>query len=139
MGGIYVRCGSFEGEDKSCSPIQAVIEDLTEEASGPEREALSRIESLLNESSDDIVIDTNEAELLTSLVNRYRARIAARIAPISDPFEQIEKDYRDNPDLDPTEAKYGKSLGWKYLCVLDLERAFAVSAEEAEPVIISSD
>jgi hypothetical protein len=93
MGGIYVRCGSFEGDDKSCSPIQAVIEDLTKDASALELAALSRIERLLNETSDEIVIDTNEAELLTSLVSRYRASIAAQIAPISDPLNRLRKTF----------------------------------------------
>ncbi len=65
--------------------------------------------------------------------------IAAKIAPITDPFEQIERDYQANPGLDPTDAKYGKSLGWKYYCILDVEKAFQVSAREREPVVLTWD
>lgn len=139
MGGVYIRCGSFEGSDKSCSPIQVVLQDLAAEANPSEQSALLRIESLLEGASDHIPIAPQVAALLLSLVSRHRTALAEKIAPITDPFEQIERDNQASPDRDPTDAKYGKSLGWKYYCILDVEKAFEVSAREREPVVLAWD
>jgi hypothetical protein len=112
---------------------------LAGEANPSEQAALLRIESLLDGASDHILIAPEDAVSLLSLVSRHRMAIAAKIAPITDPFEQIERDYQANPGLDPTDAKYGKSLGWKYYCILDVEKAFQVSAREREPVVLTWD
>jgi hypothetical protein len=139
MGGVYIECGSFAGEDKSCSAIEGVLEDMALEADAPQRDAIARIEGSLNSGEEHVEIDATDAQSLLSLVSRYRSDLLRRIAPITDPFEQIERDLQANPDLDPTAAKYGKSIGWKLYCVIDLEKAFAVSVEEDKPVILTWD
>ena len=78
MGGVYIRCGSFEGNDKSCSSIQVVLQDLAGEANPSEQAALLRIESLLDGASDHILIAPEDAVSLLSLVNRHRMAIAFR-------------------------------------------------------------
>lgn len=139
MGGIYIQCGSFEGEDKSCSAIDGVLEDLVLNADASQRDVIARIERSLNGGEEHLEIDAADAKSLLSLVTRYKSDILSRIAPTTDPFEQIQLDHRADPALDPTDAKYGKSTGWKLYCVIDLETAFTVSVEEDEPVILTWD
>lgn len=139
MGGIYIQCGSFEGEDKSGSAIEGVLQDIAHTARDSQRIAITRIADQLNAGADHALIEPDVARQLAPLIDRYCSKIAADIAPVTDPFVQIERDHEADPNLDPTEAKYGKGLGWRYYCALDLARAFAASANEDEPVILTWD
>ncbi len=139
MGGVYVSCGAFSGEDKSCSAISGVVEEILPLASASERVLLAPIIEWLEVGPDHVVIEADTARGLLSLIVRYREIIEARIAPVRDPFEQMNKDHEDDPTLDVTEAKYGKGLGWKYYCVLDLEKAIRVACATGEPVALVQD
>ena len=136
MGGINVYCGEFSGADKSCSAVEAVLEDLTPFADDAQRALLSELKERMFVGSDHALIEAWAARSLLPLLTAYREQIMVRITPIRDPFDQIAKDHDADPTLDATEAKYGGSLGWKLYCVLDLERAFLVATETGEPVAL---
>lgn len=116
MGGIYIQCGSFQGDDKSGSAIEGVLDELALLASPAQLELIARIRSCLDGGEEYAMIAAAEADALAPLLVRYRTRTEARIAPITNPFDQIEKDHRDDPNLNATDAKYGKPRLALLLC-----------------------
>jgi hypothetical protein len=139
MGGVYVSCGAFSGRDKSCSAISGVVDEIIPLADPAELRLLAPIIEWLEVGPDHVVIDACEAQGLLPLIVRYREIIETQIAPIRDPFEQMGKDHSDDPTLDVIDAKYGKGLGWRYYCVLDLEKAMMAAGETGDPVALVRD
>ena len=113
MGGIYIQCGSFQGNDKSGSAIEGVLDELALIASPAQLELIAKIRSCLDGGEQYAMIATDDADALAPLLGRYRTRIEARIAPITNPVDQMEKDHHDDPTQNATDAKYGKGLGWQ--------------------------
>lgn len=134
MGGIYIRCGSFEGRDKSGSALDGVLADLIPRANPRELESIARIQANLEVACDHIFIDSAEAGELLGLLHAYRESIEKAIAPVTDPYSLMEIDEKV---LDPTEAKYGAGIGWRYYCAVDLEAAFVTSIKETTPVLLT--
>lgn len=139
MGGIYISCGDFSGSDKSCSAIDGVIREMMPHATEEQQRALLSVNAGLDSGNEYTMIEAEQARILLPLVVRYREQIEALIAPIRDPFDQMQKDFDDTPSLNPTEAKYGKSVGWRYYCALDLEKAFTVADGTGEPAVLTWD
>jgi hypothetical protein len=139
MGGIYISCGSFRGEDKSASSIEAVLRELGVLEGALIKPLVDDIGRRFDGPADYAIIDTEEAERLLPFVRVYRAGMEERIAPLRDPWDQIAKDHSDDPGLDATDAKCGKSLGWRYYCSIDLEKACEASIAGREPIILNWD
>ena len=124
MGGINIHCSDFVGRDKSGSAFEGVLASLVKMAKPPELAILTRIQSNFEQASDHLLIEPSDAGNLISLLSLYRSALEDEIAPIT---EQA---------LDPADAKYGAGTGWRYYCVLDLERAFAIAVAESTAVAL---
>jgi hypothetical protein len=133
MGGINIHCSDFVGRDKSGSAFEGVLASLVKMAKPPELAILTRIQSNFEQASDHLLIEPSDAGNLISLLSLYRSALEDEIAPITDPFVQMR---RDEQALDPADAKYGAGTGWRYYCVLDLERAFAIAVAESTAVAL---
>src|SRR5262245_4031498 len=125
MGGVYIQCGSFMGEDKSGSAIEGLLDELLPSTDSVQRQALERVRAALDGEADGDYgrIAKSDAAILPQLLENYVAAIQQRHGPISDPFELIDRDFAEDPSLDATAAKYGKSRGWRLYCAIDLLEA----------------
>jgi hypothetical protein len=135
MGGINIYCGGFEGEDKSGSAVEGVLNGIEEMASAPERTAIGRIRTALQDGEDHTLIQPEDARLLLPTLRQYAARLDAQLAIPGDPFDQIRRDERQSPDR-ITELQYGESLGWRAYCARDLLKAFETADSESEEVAL---
>jgi hypothetical protein len=135
MGGINIYCGSFEGEDKSGSAVEGVLNGIAERASAPERTIIGRIRAALQGGEDHTLIEPEDARLLLPILRQYAARLDSQLATPGDPFDQMRRDERQLPAR-VTELQYGESLGWRAYCARDLLKAFEVADAESEPVAL---
>lgn len=141
MGGVYIQCGSFMGRDKSGSAIEGLLDELSPLADALQQGALDRARAALDGEPDGDYgrISRSDAVTLGPLLENYVAQIYARHGPISDPFELMDRDFAEDPSLDQTAAKYGKSRGWRLYCATDLAEASKVASRENEDVILTWD
>lgn len=141
MGGIYIQCGSFFGNDKSGSAIEGLLDELLPLASAPQRAVLERVRAALDGEPDGDYgrVASADAATLISLLEAYIADIHGQYGQISDPFELIDRDFAENPLLDQTAAKYGESRGWRLYCATDLAQACKTAKQESEDVILTWD
>jgi hypothetical protein len=135
MGGINIYCGSFEGEDKSGSPFQAVLAAMDKMASAPERSIIARILAAMPQEDDHLLIAPDDARALLPLLRRYAAEVDRQLSTPGDPFDQMTKDERASPDQ-ITELQYGDSVGWLAYCASDLLKAFETADAEEEEVAL---
>jgi hypothetical protein len=136
MGGINIYCGSFEGDDKSGSAVEGVLNGIEEMASAPQRAAIGAIkEGLLDEEMDHLLIEPDDARLLLPLLREYAAREDGQLAVPGDPFDQMARDERAFHGRE-TDLKYGEGLGWRAWCVRDLLKAFETADAESEEVAL---
>lgn len=136
MGGINVYCGSFQGDDKSCSAFQGVLEGMGEIGSGPERTIIARIEAdLLDKDRDHLLVEPGDARLLLPLLRRYAAFVQSKLVIPGDFLDQMARDERASPER-AVDLKYGEGLGWQAWCVRDLLRAFETADAESEQVAL---
>lgn len=73
MGGINIYCGSFEGEDKSGSAFEDVLDDLSILADAKTRSVIARIKLSLEEASDHILVLPDDASGLIEPLRAYNA------------------------------------------------------------------
>jgi hypothetical protein len=135
MGGINIYCGSFEGEDKSGSAVEGVLNGIEEMASAPQRTAIGTIRTGLLEGEDNLLIEPADARLLLPLLRQYSDRLDAQLVVPGDPIDQMRRDERQSPDR-VTELQYGESLGWRAWCARDLIKAFETADAESEEVAL---
>jgi hypothetical protein len=130
MSGGYVSCGVFIGDDKSCSALSGVIEQIEElpsyRADGSSGEFLTRIKTFLSiggdpEWTDYLLIAPPQAAALKPYLEECKETLIAELGT-ADPFDAIEEDSAVR-GLDPLEAQWGKGKGWRLYCVTDLLRA----------------
>ena len=146
MGGGYVSCGAFSGEDKSCSAFQGVIEQVETlpcfAPSGEFGQFFSRVKAFLSgqpdpEWTDYLLITPQQAAEFAPYLEDCKQGLIADLGT-SDPFDAIEKDAAVS-GLDETEAKWGKGKGWRLYCVTDLLRAVEHSKATGEDICVSFD
>jgi hypothetical protein len=135
MGGINICCGSFEGEDKSGSAIEGVLNGIEGTATAPERTIIGRLKAAILEVEDHLLIEPDDARVLLPILRQYTARLDAQLAIPGDPLDQMRRDERQSP-ASITELQYGESLGWRAYCARDLLKAFEAADAESEPVAL---
>ena len=137
MGGINIYCGSFQGEDKSCSAFEGVLGAMGEMASEAERLVIARIKASLSqdEDADYLIIEPDDARQLIPLLRQYAASVNSRLAIPGDHFDQMARDERAFPRRE-TDLKYGEGLGWRAWCARDLLKAFEVADAESGEVAL---
>ncbi len=139
MGGGYIECGSFFGEDKSGSAIEGVFEAIAAMLSPEERERWQTdFITALRTMSDDagFLIEPHLVKMLMVPLEKYYADLGARLG-YPNPYEAPGMDAARG--LNPTEAKWGAGDGWRYYCAHDLLEACKVSLEDGEDIVISFD
>jgi hypothetical protein len=145
LGGIYIECGSYAGEDKSGSAILGVLEGMQPMADPTIRLILAqlseRVQIMLQTQASSVTeIHPNDTSALLPDLRRYRAKLERRLGAIRDPHAAIQNDRVQGEAFGMgTARKWGDGLGWQYFCVLDLERAFETSVAEQEAVVLSWD
>ncbi|WP_156416571.1 MULTISPECIES: hypothetical protein [unclassified Sphingopyxis] len=73
MGGINIYCGSFQGEDKSGSAFEDVLDDLSILADANTLSVISRIKLSLEDASDHILVFPDDASDLIEPLRAYNA------------------------------------------------------------------
>ena len=146
MGGGYVSCGAFSGDDKSCSAFQGVLEQIVGLPSYSPDAALKayvdRMRAFFSGEGDwqfrnYILIPPERAIQLEPYLEECKRSLIADLNT-EDPFEAIEKDDAV-PGLDPGEAKWGKGKGWRLYCLRDLLLAIAHSRRTNTDICVSFD
>ena len=141
MGGGYIQCDDFSGDDKSGSAMSGVLEELPSQLPESERDAffnelISPLHCQLDETGEYFLIPPASSKRLLpvvdSLFEKYRLRFGdANI------WDAVELD--DESGLDPIEAKWGKGAGWRYYCLTDLRTALRRSIVSESDVCVSFD
>lgn len=141
MGGAYISCGKFAGDDKSGSPILAVLERLVEEVprgaiiATPWVRDVADVIRRLSEGPE-ATISPNLAQELLPRVEKYFEQLSGLLGHPS-PGDAPELDAAAG--LDPTDAKLGKGNGWRLYCCHDLMLACRESITSGAPIEITSD
>lgn len=137
MSGGYISCGEFNGEDKSGSAYSGVLADLQTLGSGRYAQLVEPLARDLANCEESVEIPQHVAASLLPVLREYRGVLEVELGDIRDPFEAIDHD--EELGLDSSDAKWGQGTGWKYYCVLDLERALVRSISTGECVYIEFD
>lgn len=141
MGGGYIHCGDFSGDDKSCSAITGVFEELPSVLPAASHEAfvaevIEPLQSQLEINGEYFLISPAVAERLLpvveSLLGHYRTKYGN--AAVWDVMELDEKSGMDSID-----AKSGKGAGWRYYCLIDLSAGLRHSIDTRTDVCVSFD
>ncbi|MCA9544907.1 MAG: hypothetical protein KC613_10970 [Myxococcales bacterium] len=133
MGGLYVQCGEYGGEDKSMSAISGVLGAIAEGLSGADKAAfMLAFRPLIDGDVDEegVELGAEHVRLLEAPLRAYYAALGEKLGH-PEPWEA--------PDLDggSVDAKYGAGDGWRYYCAHDLLQACEVHREqEGEPIVI---
>ncbi|HLQ25537.1 MAG TPA: hypothetical protein VK138_06585 [Acidiferrobacterales bacterium] len=135
MGGALIKCGDFEGADKSGSPISAVLSEVFKRAFGRKPRgrialALARIvggqvsgieaiveSALVSVNYDDVArLPPAVAAHLLPFLKEYQTEVLSRLG-INDEYDEIRAHLKGG-----TRTKYGFVLddGWHALCLHDL-------------------
>lgn len=138
MGGMYLSCGDFSGEDKSASPMPNVVKDLEAGLGG---QAGKWFEEMLGECDPEEgvayrIIPTNYDILLSNLetlLSSYRSLFPN----IDDWYQIFELEVKGG--MDPTKGKYGQSVGWKISCTTDLIKAVKTSLTTGDEILVHFD
>ena len=149
MGGATIQCGSFEGNDKSASPITSVLDEAFFRAFG--RLPRSRFgiwfakyigskPTSIEAAAEAAIIDVkfNEkgeispeiASLLLPHLEQYQSTLLLQLG-IKDDADEIE----DHMNM-TTDAKYGTvpDRGWHLYCLHDLVPACRISVRDGCPI-----
>ena len=146
MGGGYVSCGDFSGDDKSCSALKGVLEQIAELPTyhpSPElRQLVNRMAAFLSgggdsEWTDYLLIPPPQALELERYLEECRRTLIADLGT-ADPYEGIEIDAKV-PSLDPIDAKWGMGKGWRLYCITDLLLAIGHSRAQNEDICVAFD
>jgi hypothetical protein len=150
MGGATIRCGDFEGADKSGSPISAVLSHAFKLAFGrrPRNRISLAIAKLMGRAASGIegtieaalvsagpdenvcLIPSEMAAHLLPFLKAYQSELLARTG-VSNSFEQIFEIISHS-----IKAKYGfvHDDGWHLLCLHDLVSACEKKTITGTPV-----
>lgn len=141
MGGGYIHCDGFSGDDKSGSAMSGVLKELPSQLPESERdsfvnELITPLQRQLAETGEYFLIPPASSKrmlpLVDSLFEKYRQRFGD-----GDACDTIAVD--DESGLDPLEAKWGKGAGWRHYCLNDLRKALRRSIDSDSDVCISFD
>jgi len=145
MGGATLQCGSFEGNDKSASPIVSVMEEAFVQAFGhkPKGRLGRKLAVLLGRSStgDEALSEEAILDVKFNEQGEISPAIANRLLPFFEKYQaRLLKDLSIQDDLNEiwkfvspkTKAKYGTVFdpGWHLYCLHDLIPACRKSIEE---------
>jgi hypothetical protein len=141
MGGGYIHCGDFSGDDKSCSAISGVFDELPSVLQEHERNdfvtnVLGPLQSQLEETGEYFLIPPEVASVMLPVVqtlyDRYQTTFLNKTV-----WDAVASD--DTLGIDSSDAKWGAGPGWRYYCLTDLLKGLRQSIETDTDVCISFD
>ncbi len=149
MSGATLQCGTFEGNDKSASPIACVMGKAFEQAFGrkPRGRLIRKFAAFVGHTAtgaeahaEEAILQvkfSEESEILPTVAQRllpyfeeYQAQLLEQLG-ITDDLEQIWNHVSPSPG-----EKYGdiQDPGWHLYCLHDLIPACRMSVKEQIPV-----
>lgn len=128
MSGGNINCGSFQGEDKSGSAFEGVLNDITH-LNG---QLIEDIRAGLEEA-EYVLISEQQAELLVPMLRKYRDQLISKIG--HDNWAR-EVQAEEEAGMDPVTGKWGESCGWRLYCANNLIKACEASAADHEPICV---
>jgi hypothetical protein len=148
VGGGYISCGDFEGDDKSGSALLGVVEDLQTLL---RRESDSALGDLLagmhafvsgeaappDDWEDKIEITADQMAALLPYLKKCRDHLVEN-SGTSDPGKAMEAEQAASGS-NSSELKWGKGTGWRLYCVTDLLGAAEHAMANQQSVFISFD
>ena len=151
MGGGYIKCGEFEGEDKSGSPISAVLSEVFRRAfsRSPSGRIAFALRGLFGGKRSPIESEIEAALLSVKYdeLGRISPAVAAHLLPFLRDYDaEIRKRLGISAADDfsgfmkrSTSAKYGfaQDDGWHLYCLRDLIQACERSRDTGVEVEIS--
>jgi hypothetical protein len=140
MGGGYISCGNFLGDDKSGSAFVGVLRGIPTVLSAAEAAAfrVSLAEPLMAmlEDSQELEITPQRAAELFEPLRKFHEHLRAALGD-PEPCHAPELDRKLGVNM--TNAKYGEGTGWQFYCTHDLLHACELSQKSKEPIGISFD
>ena len=151
MGGGYIKCGDFEGEDKSGSPVHAVLSVAFRRAFGcdPSGRIVFALRGLFGRKRSSFESEVESALLSVNYdeVGRIPPTVAAHFLPFLRDYEAEicgRLGITAGDDIDTfmkrsTSSKYGfmQDDGWHLYCLRDLIQACERSRDTCTVVEIS--
>jgi len=149
MGGANIQCGTFEGNDKSASPIVSVLEEAFARAFGrkPRGRIRVRLAGLMRRpvAEDEAIAEAAILEVKFSEEGEIPPAVARRLLPYLESYQAALLQQLNIPDdvdriweqaARSTRAKYGTipDPGWHLYCLHDLVPACRISAADGIPV-----
>ena len=133
MGGLYVQCAEYGGDDKSMSAISGVLTAVAESLSGGDRAAFELAFAPLIAGDIDeegVTLGAQHVALLEAPLQAYYEALGEKLGH-PEPWEAPEL------DVGSVDAKYGAGDGWRFYCAHDLLQACQVHREEdGAPILI---
>lgn len=141
MSGGYINCADFTGDDKSCSAISGVFEELPSVLPEFERdvfvaEVIQPLQDQLEETGEYFLINQATSERLLRPVDMLYEEYRKRFGD-SEVWDAVELDHASG--MNPVQAKWGAGPGWRYYCLTDLRKGLRRSIETGADVCISFD
>ncbi len=141
MGGIYISCGEYFGEDKSGSAIEGVLAALLEQLAPADRAPFQAALAPLFEGDIDEMGVELGAEAVAALEGPLRTYYEALGAKLGhpEPWEAPDLDAQGAQGVQgAVDAKWGAGDGWRYYCAHDLLQACEVHRESGgAPILIA--
>ena len=116
MGGGYIQCGDFSGDDKSCSAISDVFDELPSALQENDRNefvtnVIGPLQSQLEETGEFFLISPDVAKqmlpVVQTLYDKYRSIFLNKTV-----WDAVASD--NDLGIDSSEAKWGAGPGWRY-------------------------
>jgi len=134
MGGGYISCGDFEGEDKSASAffgvlaaIRPALESLNAAHVNSFVQQVAKVET--GHADPPVVIPPRVAAVVLPRLSVLRDELVARLGT-SDRYAAL--------DAAP-EGKWGEGPAWELHCIEDLIPAWEHAIEEQQDIVIDFD
>ncbi len=138
MGGGYISCGDFLGDDKSGAPIGGILEDLVSNLADTQNSAIAtELLEQLDSETDHILIEPGHASKLLPDFKHLQTYYKTLFPDLDNWWLIFEREVQQG--MDNVAGKWGESIGWKIYCLADLIPACEISISTNEPVVISFD
>lgn len=133
MGGHYISCGKFRGEDKSGSAFQEVLQSLADAPA----DLIANIVSEFDEEGY-VEIKAKHAKLLLPLLRKYRRELVKKIGHDDwmKALQAEEASLKRDKNKKRVQGKYGESPAWQLYCTTDLIEACKTAVKDNEKVLI---
>lgn len=133
MGGHYISCGKFRGEDKSGSAFQGVLKSLADAPA-------DLIANIISEFDEEgyVEIKAKDAKVLLPLLRKYRRELVKKIGHDDwmKALQAEERTLKRDKNKKRVQGMFGESPAWQLYCTTDLIEACKTAVKDSEKVLI---